>query len=203
MSLLCTPRFQDSLLCCKVKLGLWCCFESRWVNGDFFASCSLWKSSSYPCVRGHGAGRHHGTATAAARLPCTPNGSGSVPRLSELGRVGVSITTGLRKGSGCASGTTRSALCSVLPCCSRASPADGGTLLFRRLFGVNFPVNAAVALVPGGLLSEMSRGKHLFPAPSRYRHPGEALGSLSWNSSGSLPSAIFLDRAVISSRPPV
>lgn len=106
-------------------------------------------------------------------------------------------------GSGCASGTTRSALCSVLPCCSRASPADGGTLLFQRLFWVNFPVNAAVALVPGGLLSETSRGKHLFPAPSRYRHPGEALGSLSWNSSGSLPSAIFLDRAVISSRPPV
>lgn len=115
----------------------------------------------------------------------------------------VFVTAGLRKGSGCASGTTRSALCSVLPGCSRASLADGGTLHFLRLFWVNFPVTAAVALVPGGLLSEMSWGKHLFPAPSRYRHPREALGSLSWNSSGSLPSTIFLDRAVISSQPPV
>lgn len=115
----------------------------------------------------------------------------------------ASVTAGLREGSGCASGTTRSALCSVLPGRSGASPSDGGTLLFLRLFWVNFPVNAAVALIPGGLPSEMSRGKHLFPALSRYRHPREALGSLSRNSSGSLPSAIFLDRAVISSRPPV
>lgn len=59
------------------------------MKGDFFASCSLWKSSSYPCARGHGAGRHHRAAAAAAPLPCTPNGSGSVPGLSELGRVGL------------------------------------------------------------------------------------------------------------------